>query len=92
MRRELREEIGYDAGELQPISTYYPSKSVMHEIAHLYIGRGLVRAVEVPDDTEFFEVASFPFEQVLGMVLANEIRDSMTVIAVLHAAYLRGSR
>ncbi|MEJ2597046.1 MAG: NUDIX hydrolase [Anaerolineales bacterium] len=89
-RRELREEIGYDAGELQPISTYYPSKSVMHETAHLYIGRDLVRAVEIPDDTEFFEVASFPFEQVLGMVLANEIRDSMTVIAVLHAAYMRG--
>lgn len=89
-RRELREEIGYDAGELQPVSIYYPSKSVMHEIAHLYLGRGLVRSVEVPDETEFFEVASFPFEQVLGMVLANEIRDSMTVIAVLHAACLRG--
>jgi ADP-ribose diphosphatase len=77
-------------GELQPVSTYYPSKSVMHEIAHLYIGRGLVQAAEIPDETEFFEVASFPFEQVLQMVLANEIRDSMTVIAVLHAAHLRG--
>jgi ADP-ribose pyrophosphatase len=89
-RRELREEIGYDAAELQLLSTYYPSKSVMHEIAHLYTGLGLVRAIEIPDETEFFEVASFPFEQVLQMVLASEIRDSMTVIAVLHAARLRG--
>ena len=45
-----------------------------------------MQAGEVPDETEFFEVASFPFERVLEMVLANEIRDSMTVIAVLHAA------
>jgi ADP-ribose pyrophosphatase len=89
-RRELREEIGYDARQLQPVSTYYPSKSVMHEIAHLYIGRGLVRSAEVPDATEFFEVASFSFEQVLQMVLDSKIRDSMTVIAVLHAARLRG--
>ena len=89
-RRELREEIGYDARELRPISTYYPSKSVVHEIAHLYLGTGLVPAGDAPDDTEFLEVASFPFEQVLQMVKASEIRDSMTVIAVLHAALLRG--
>lgn len=88
-RRELREEIGYDARQLQPISTYYPSKSVVHEIAHLYLGTGLTQAGDIPDDTEFLEVSSFPFEQVLQMVLASEIRDSMTVIAVLHAARLR---
>jgi len=31
------------------------------------------------------EVAEFPFQQVLDMVLESEIRDSMTVIAVLLA-------
>jgi hypothetical protein len=30
-----------------------------------------------------------PFDEVLRMVEASEIRDSMTVIAVLHAARLR---
>ena len=55
----------------------------------LYLGTGLTQAGDIPDDTEFLEVASFPFEQVLQMVLASEIRDSMTVIAVLHAARLR---
>lgn len=41
--------------------------------------------------TNFLEVAIFPFEQMLQMVLDNEIRDSMTVITVLHAARLRNS-
>jgi ADP-ribose pyrophosphatase len=88
-RRELREEVGYDAAELQHVSTYYTSKSIMHEIGHLYLGRGLTQVEAIPDETEFLEVAIFPFEQVLQMVNDSEIRDSMTVITVLHAARLR---
>jgi len=84
--RELREEVGYDAVELSHISTYYTSKSVMYEIGHLYLGYGLSQVQAVPDETEFLEIETFPFEQVLNMVLENEIRDSMTVLAVLHAA------
>ena len=88
-RRELREEVGYDAHELHHVSTYFTSKSIVQEIGHLYLGRRLFRVGAVPDETEFLEVATFPFEQVLQMVLDNEIRDSMTIITVLHAARLR---
>jgi len=87
--RELREEVGFIAGRLQPISTYYTSKSVMHEIAHLFIGYDLARAQAAPDETEFLEIQVFPFHQALRMVLESEIRDGMTVIAVLFAAHLR---
>ena len=88
-RRELQEEVGYDAKGLQHINMYFPSKSIMHEIAHLYIGRDLTRMQSIPDETEFLEVAEFPFQQVLQMVLDCEIRDSMTVIAVLLADRIR---
>ncbi len=87
-QRELGEEAGYYAGRLMPISIYYTSKSVCDETAHLYIGRDLIQNKLPPDDTEFFEVATFHFGDVLRMVKASEIRDSMTVIAVLHAALL----
>jgi ADP-ribose pyrophosphatase len=88
-RRELREEIGYTAGRLDHVSTFYTSKSVCDETAHIYLGYDLVPAAAVPDDTEFLEIAALPFDEVLDMVLRSEIRDSMTVIAVLHAARLR---
>jgi ADP-ribose pyrophosphatase len=88
--RELREEIGYDASGLEHISTYYTSKSVMHEIAHLYIGRHLTQIQAMPDETEFLEIEIFPFDRVLQMALRSEIRDSMTVLAVLYAARLLG--
>jgi ADP-ribose pyrophosphatase len=87
-RRELQEEVGYDARDLTHVSTYFTSKSVVQEVAHLYLGRDLVRARAIPDETEFLEVAVFPFARVYEMVVGSEIRDSMTVIAVLHAARL----
>ena len=88
-RRELREEVGYDAAELQPVCTYFTSKSIMHEVGHLFIGRALTAVEAIPDETEFLEIAIFPFRDVLQMVLDSDIRDSMTVITVLHAARLR---
>ena len=88
-RRELREEAGYDALDLQQVSTYFTSKSIVREIGHLFIGRNLKRDHAVPDETEFLEIAVLPFKEVLQMVNDSEIRDSMTVIAILHAARLR---
>ena len=85
-RRELCEEVGYDVRELEHLHTFYPDKSIMQEIAHLYIGRGLERVPASPDETEFLEIKAFPFEQALQMALDSEIRDSMSVIALLVAA------
>jgi ADP-ribose pyrophosphatase len=89
--RELREEAGYLANDLQPVSTYFTSKSIMHEVAHLFLGRNLVQVDACPDETEFFEIAILPFDHVLALVAASEIRDSMTVITVLHAARLKAA-
>ena len=85
-QRELAEEAGRRAGRLTWISTYHTSKSVMNETAHLYLGEALAPAAHPPDDTEFIERRIFPFGEVLEMVRRAEITDSMTVIAVLHAA------
>jgi ADP-ribose pyrophosphatase len=88
-QRELMEEIGYRATELTWISSFHTSKSVCEETAHLYVGRTLVATASSPDDTEFFEHAILSFDDVLEMVLTSEIRDAMTMIAVLRAARLR---
>jgi ADP-ribose pyrophosphatase len=85
-QRELAEEAGRKAGRLTWISTYHTSKSVMNETAHLYVGEELAPADHPPDETEFIERRIFPFPDVLEMIRRAEITDSMTVIAVLHAA------
>jgi ADP-ribose pyrophosphatase len=88
-QRELGEEVGYWAGRLKWVSSYHTSKSVMDETAHLFIGEDLAEVKLDSDETEFIQVQPFPFEKVVQMVLASEILDSMTVIAVLHAARMK---
>jgi ADP-ribose pyrophosphatase len=89
-QRELAEEIGYRAGKLIWLSSFDTSKSVVDEAAHLFLGEDLVKVQLPADDTEFIEVRPFPFKEVLQMVLRGDITDSMTIIAVLHAARLQG--
>ena len=88
-QRELQEEAGYRAGRLKKLVAYHTSKSVMDETAHLYLAEDL-QAVHTPsaDDTEFIKTQILPFSKVLRMVMDGEILDSMTIIAVLHAARL----
>jgi ADP-ribose pyrophosphatase len=86
-RRELLEEGGLQATRLTHLSTYHTSKSVVREVAHLFLAEGLHPVVQhQQDETEFIATAWKPFAEVLQMVLSNEIVDSMTVIAVLAAA------
>jgi ADP-ribose pyrophosphatase len=89
VQRELGEEAGYEAERLLKLCAIDTSKSVMEERANLYMAEGLRPVVREPDATEFIEVRAFPFDEVLRMVETSEILDSMTVVAVLHAARRR---
>ena len=88
-QRELAEETGYRARNLVRLCAFHSSKSVVDETAHLYLADGLVPVAQESDDTEFIEVRAFPFAEVVRMVETDEIKDAMTVIAVLHAARQR---
>ena len=90
-QRELAEEAGYEAGELIKLCDFHTSKSILRETAHLYVARDLRPASRPPDPTEFIERRAFSFPEVLRMVERAEIKDAMTVIAVLHAARLRAT-
>src|SRR5437867_1010445 len=89
-QRELSEEAGHEAGRLTKLCDFHTSKSILREVAHLYLAEELRPASRPPDCTEFIERRAFPFSEVLQMVERGEIKDSMTVIPVLHAARLRG--
>jgi ADP-ribose pyrophosphatase len=84
-QRELGEEIGYRAARLTPLVSYHTSKSVVDETAHLFYGEALTPVVTPGDATEFIDVRPVAFVEALRMVESGEIKDSMTVIAVLHA-------
>ena len=90
-QRELAEEAGYEAARLVKLCSYQTSKSVVDETANIYLAEGLRALALPPDPTEFIEVRAFPFDEVLRMVERDEIKDSMTIVAVLHAARRRAA-
>ena len=89
VQRELGEEAGYEADRLVKLCAYHTSKSVVDETANIYLAEGLRPIQRAGDETEFIEVRAFPFDEILRMVERDEIKDSMTIIAVLHAARRR---
>ena len=91
VQRELAEETGYTAARLTRLCTFFTSKSVMDEAAALYVADGLTPTDHRGDPTEFIEVRPFPFVEALRMVDIGEIKDAMTIIAILHAARRRPS-
>ena len=88
-QRELAEEAGHEAGQLIPLGDFHTSKSILREVAHLYVAEELRPASRPADPTEFIERRAFPFVEALAMVERGEIKDSMTIIAVLRAARRR---
>ncbi|HYB42984.1 MAG TPA: NUDIX hydrolase [Candidatus Methylomirabilis sp.] len=88
-QRELSEEAGCEAGRLIKLGEFHTSKSILREVAHLYLAEDLRPATRPADRTEFIERRIFPFSEVVGMIERGEIKDSMTIIAVLQAARLR---
>ena len=90
-QRELAEEAGYEAGRLVSLGDFHTSKSILREVAHLYIAEALRPASRPPDHTEFIERRTFSFAEALAMVERGEIKDAMTIVAVLRAARLRAT-
>lgn len=88
-RRELAEEAGYEAERLVKVCEFHTSKSIVEEVAHIYLAERLHPARRQADPTEFLEVQPFSFVEALRMVERSEIKDSMTVVAILHAARRR---
>jgi len=93
--RELLEEAGYQVkGELQPITTIYPSPGGSSEHIHLFLGevdhrQRIGRGGGVVAEGEDTQVAVLPFREAMDMVAGGEIRDAKTIIALQHLALLR---
>ncbi len=87
--RELREEAGFDATTLRSLGSFRTSKSVLDEVATLFLGEQLIPSRARGDDSEQIVTRRVPFAEALSMVERGEIVDSMSIIAILRAAALR---
>ncbi len=81
--RELREETGFVAERFEHLGFYHPSNGSTNLTFHIYFGYGLRQVGELTDTNEIMRVAWFSIDEVWAMIVANEVRDGMTLTALL---------
>lgn len=90
-RRELKEETGFTADNLEVIQRMHLSNSVSDEEAFIFLATGLHAGENDLEPTESdLKAKKVPFEKALEMVLNGEITDSMSVAGILKVARLKG--
>jgi len=89
-RRELREECGLLAADLQPIVRSALSNSVSDEVAIIYLATGLTATDLDPDETEVLALRRLPVDEAIEMALTGQIDDSLSLLGLLRLAVMRG--
>jgi ADP-ribose pyrophosphatase len=87
-KRELQEETGISATKWTKIQEMYLSNSASDEYCTLYIAQDLCFGEAEPEDNEQLEVRKLHFDVLYKMVESGEIKDSLTVAAVLKTKLL----
>ena len=86
--RELSEETGLEAGELTYLGCILASPGFCTEKLHMYLARDLSRAQSHPDDDEFLNIVTMPFEELVQKVMDGTLEDAKTVATVLKTKVL----
>ncbi len=87
-QRELREECGLAAGCWKEILGMDLSNSVSDERATAFLAWELSEAPSQPDETEMLQVARVPFWDAIDRVKRGEIRDAISVAALVRVALM----
>ena len=84
--RELEEELGFVAGNLQKLSEFFVSPGFCEEKMWIYLATQMTPTKQQLEDDEIVEVVRLPFAQALEMITAGEIEDAKTIIGLMLAA------
>lgn len=83
--RELQEEVGYTAANLQHLASFWVAPGWATERMHAYLATNLTPSKLAADDDENIQVVRVPFGQALDMIHTGEIHDAKTIASLLLA-------
>jgi ADP-ribose pyrophosphatase len=90
--RELKEETGCTAEQLDYLLTIYTTPGFTDEKIHLFMATGLTTGETKHEADEFLDLQPMLLSRALEMVQSGEIRDSKTALGLLFAAGFRAGR
>jgi ADP-ribose pyrophosphatase len=88
VKRELEEESGVIAENVEFIGMTYTTVAFTNEQIYTYMATGLTYTAPHTDEDEFVEVERIPLDTLVQMVMDGEIKDSKTQVAILKAERL----
>jgi ADP-ribose pyrophosphatase len=84
-RREIREEIGYDAREIIPLGILHPAPGFCDEVQHLFVAKGLFESPATKDLDEVIEVQPMSYAEVEKAIQVGTITDAKTIATLFRA-------
>jgi ADP-ribose pyrophosphatase len=84
--RELEEELGLVAGNLEQLTEFFVSPGFCEEKMWLYLATELSETKQRLEKDEIIEVVRIPFSEALEMITDGEIQDAKTIIGLMLAA------
>jgi len=88
-RRELEEETGATAEQIERLSTVFTTPGFTDERIHLFVAHGIRVGEPNLEHDEFIEVKAIALSEVLAMIRDGAIVDAKTVVAILYFAGFR---
>ena len=89
--RELREETGFSAEHMERILTMELSNSITDELCHVFLATGLTPGKNELESSEDISVLKISLDAALAAVDAGEIRQSLSVAAILKLGGMRAA-
>jgi ADP-ribose pyrophosphatase len=80
--REVREEIGMAAKEMQHLGSVYLAPGYSSELNHVFLATGLYAAPLEMDEDEFLNVVKYPLEEIPLLAQQARLQDSKSLAAL----------
>jgi ADP-ribose pyrophosphatase len=80
--RELREETGYEAEELESLLSCFMVPGYSDEVLHFFVARGLKAVGDDPELDEDIILETYALDDVRKMIRENVIEDAKTIVGI----------
>jgi ADP-ribose pyrophosphatase len=87
--RELQEEVGMKAEQLDLIGEFFLAPGYSSELMRIYLATGLTPSSLPQDDDEEIRVEKIPFAHAVQMAIRGQLNDAKSIAGLLLAVHLR---
>ena len=91
-RRELLEETGCSAEQIQHLCSFYTTPGFTDEVIHAFMATGLSRGEVAHEKDEFMSLETVTLSHALELIRTGVLKDAKSALAILYVAGFRLGR